>query len=58
MATKTMELPAIPKSNELALIELPPTNSWIFAYTRWDTISVAAGIVKCILTIVVPPCGN
>src|SRR4030095_6286865 len=33
----------MPKANELALIEPPPANSWIFAYTRWDAIPVAGG---------------
>jgi fatty acid desaturase len=37
----------MPKSNELALIEPPPANSWIFAYTDWDAIPVAAAIFHC-----------
>jgi fatty acid desaturase len=37
----------MPKSNELALIERPPTNSSIFADTRWDAIPVAAALLHC-----------
>src|ERR1051326_2365092 len=35
-------------SSELAAVERPPTNSSIFAHTRWDVIPVAAAVLHCV----------